>query len=343
MYMRRALELARLGSGMVSPNPMVGCVIVHDNRVIGEGWHREYGGPHAEVYAVNSVMDKDLLKESTVYVTLEPCAHYGKTPPCAALLAGYRVKRVVICNGDPNPLVAGKGIAIMERAGISVERGLLEGEGLEVNRRFFTFFEKKRPYIILKWAETADGYIARENYDSKWISNDVSRMLVHKWRAEEDAILVGKNTAKFDDPSLTVRDWSGRNPLRLVTDRHLELQETLHLFDGSIPTVCYNLRKAEKTGKVEFFRCRERHFFEDVFADLYRREIRSVMVEGGAAILRALLEAGLWDEARRFRADKTFGRGISAPVLKDAELTGKSMDTGDELYLYRRKQQWQRT
>ncbi len=335
--MRRALDLALLGAGRVSPNPMVGCVIVHEGRVIGEGWHREYGGPHAEVHAINSVEKRDLLKESTVYVTLEPCAHYGKTPPCAVLLAGHHVKRVVICNNDPNPLVAGKGIAIMKQAGITVEQGLLEEAGRELNRRFFTFFEKKRPYVILKWAETTDGYIARENYDSKWISNDISRMLVHKWRAEEDAILVGKNTARYDDPSLNVRDWTGRDPLRVVVDRNLELPKSLKLFDGSIPTVCYNLRKKEKTGVVEYIQCSDGHFIGDVLDDLYQRKIQSVMVEGGSGILKVFLEDGLWDEIRRFRSEKTFGRGIAGPALKDAELIGRTEQTGDELTVYRRK------
>lgn len=335
--MRRALELAVLGQGRVSPNPTVGCVIVHGDFVIGEGWHREYGGPHAEVHAVNSVKDKGLLKESTVYVTLEPCAHYGKTPPCAALLVSHHVKRVVICNKDPNPLVAGKGISIMEEAGIIVEQGLLEEEGYEVNRKFFTFFIKRRPYIILKWAETSDGYIAGENYDSKWISNAISRKLVHKWRAEEDAVLVGKQTAKIDDPALNVRDWSGKHPLRLVIDRHLELPSTLKLFDGIIPTVCYNLKKAGKEGMVEFVLCGGDCFFGDVMADLYQREIQSMLVEGGSAIINYFFQTGLWDEARRFRADTTFGRGIPAPVLKDAELINRSDITGDELSVYKRK------
>jgi diaminohydroxyphosphoribosylaminopyrimidine deaminase/5-amino-6-(5-phosphoribosylamino)uracil reductase len=334
--MRRALELAVLGHGRVSPNPMVGCVIVHRDRVIGEGWHREYGGPHAEVHAINSVSEKELLKESTVYVTLEPCAHYGKTPPCAGLLADHQVKRVVICNTDPNPLVAGKGISIMEKAGINVELGLLEEEGYDVNRRFFTFFTKKRTYIILKWAETADGFIARENYDSKWISNTISRKLVHKWRAEEDAVLVGKQTAKSDNPSLNVRDWTGKHPLRLVIDRHLELPSTLKLLDGKIPTVCYNLKKAGKEGRIEFVHCGEDCFFEDVMTDLYQREIQSVLVEGGSAIINYFFQTGLWDEARRFRADTTFGRGIPAPVLKDAELKSKTDITGDELTIYKK-------
>ena len=201
--MQRALELARLGLGNVSPNPMVGCVIVKDGKIIGEGHHEQYGGPHAEVNAVQAVKDQSLLPQSTAYVTLEPCSHFGKTPPCADLLVRHQVKRVVICNEDPNPLVAGQGIERLRNAGIEVEIGLLREEGRVLNRRFFTAFEKKRPYVILKWAQTTDGFVARENYDSKWISNTYSRQLVHKWRAEEDAILVGTNTARYDNPSLT--------------------------------------------------------------------------------------------------------------------------------------------
>ena len=250
--MRRALELAENGRGQVSPNPLVGCVIEHHGKIIGEGWHQKYGEAHAEVNAVNSVKDKSLLKEACVYVSLEPCAHFGKTPPCADLLVENQVKKVVICNTDPNPLVAGKGIVKLREAGIEVETGILEKEGLELNKRFFHYLEKKRPYIILKWAETADGFIARKNFDSKWISNTLSRKLVHKWRTEEDAILVGTNTALYDNPQLNARDWTGNNPVRIVIDRHLKLPADLHLFDEQIPTICYNLIKNRNSGNVTF-------------------------------------------------------------------------------------------
>ena len=201
-YMQRALELAELGRGNVSPNPQVGCVIVYDDKIIGEGYHQKYGGPHAEVNAVNSVIDSEMLKKSTVYVTLEPCAHFGKTPPCANLLVEKQVKKVVIAATDSNPLVGGKGIEILKNAGIEVETGILEKEARKQNRRFFTQIEQKRPYVILKWAQTLDGFVARKDYSSKWISNSQSRQMVHKWRAEEDAILVGKNTALYDDPAV---------------------------------------------------------------------------------------------------------------------------------------------
>jgi len=239
-YMQRAMELARLGLGSVSPNPMVGCIVVYKDKIIGEGFHRQYGGPHAEVYAIDSVQKKELLSESTVYVSLEPCAHFGKTPPCADLLVASGVKKVVIANVDPNPQVAGKGIAILENAGIELQVGVMEKEGLELNRRFFKYISQKKPYVILKWAETADGFIARPDYSSKWISNEYSRKLVHKWRTEEDAVLVGKNTALHDNPMLNVRHWPGKNPLRIVLDRNLQLPQTLNLFSGNAQTVCYS-------------------------------------------------------------------------------------------------------
>ncbi|EMR01058.1 bifunctional diaminohydroxyphosphoribosylaminopyrimidine deaminase/5-amino-6-(5-phosphoribosylamino)uracil reductase RibD [Cesiribacter andamanensis] len=235
LYMQRALELARLGAGRVSPNPLVGCVVVHQERIIGEGWHRQWGGPHAEVNALESVADKALIAQSTVYVSLEPCNHWGKTPPCTDLLLQHTPRRVVICNADTNPRAAG-GLARLQEAGIEVATGLLAEEGRWLNRRFFTSVEKGRPHIILKWAQTADGYMARSDYSSKWISNPYARQLVHKWRSEEDAILVGSNTARHDNPRLTNRDWAPaqahalRQPLRVVVDRMLSLPEELHLF-----------------------------------------------------------------------------------------------------------------
>jgi diaminohydroxyphosphoribosylaminopyrimidine deaminase / 5-amino-6-(5-phosphoribosylamino)uracil reductase len=228
--MQRAIQLAKLGLGNVAPNPMVGAVIVYNDIIIGEGYHQKYGEAHAEVNAINSVKNKELLNESTIYVSLEPCSHYGKTPPCANLIVENGIKKVVIGCSDPNPLVAGNGIKILIEAQIEVIDNVLEKECIELNKRFFTYINKNRPFIILKWAQTANGFIARENFDSKWISCEESRMWVHKWRAEEAAILVGKNTAKYDNPSLTVRDWNGKNPLRVVLDYHLELPLTHHLF-----------------------------------------------------------------------------------------------------------------
>lgn len=333
LFMRRALELALLGQGSVSPNPLVGCVIVHDNRIIGEGWHKVYGGPHAEVNAVNTVQDRSLLPSSTVYVTLEPCSHFGKTPPCADMLIREKVQKVVIANLDTNPLVGGEGIKKLRAAGIAVITGILDGEARALNRRFFTYIEKKRPYLILKWAETADGFIARENYDSKWISNTFSRQLVHKWRAEEDAVLVGPRTAQQDNPQLTVRDWSGRNPVRLVIDRFLKLSTRLAVFDRSQKTICYNVLKHEEHPNLSLVRLNEETFLTDLLHDLQKQKIQSVIVEGGAQTLASFILDGLWDEARIFVSKETFGRGIKAPVLK-GRLTGQQAIDSDRLDLY---------
>ena len=314
LYMNRALELAELGRGKVSPNPMVGCVIVHEDKIIGEGYHQEYGKAHAEVNAVNSVKNQELLAEATVYVTLEPCAHFGKTPPCAHLLVEKKVRKVIISAFDSNPLVGGKGIQILKEAGIEVETGLLEKEARIQNKRFFTQIEKKRPYVILKWAQTKDGFVAREDYSSKWITNSSSRQLVHKWRAEEDAIMVGKNTAKYDDPALNVRDWVGKNPLRLVIDSKLELPNTLKLFDEAVPTICYNTLKTEEKGTLEFVKLNQEFKIEDILEDLHRRNIQSVIIEGGSFLLNKFLSSELWDEARVFTSSNKFGSGIAAPI-----------------------------
>lgn len=315
VFMRRALELALLGMGSVSPNPMVGCVIVHHNKIVGEGWHRQYGEAHAEVNAIASLADKSLLKECTVYVNLEPCSHFGKTPPCADLLIDHRVKKVVVANLDSNPLVASEGVKKLRAAGIEVITGILEKEGRELNKRFFTFMEKQRPYIMLKWAETSDGFIARENFDSKWISNEYSRQLVHKWRTENDAVLVGTKTAFHDNPELNVRDWSGRNPVRIVLDRFLRLSEKLHVFDHQQKTLCYNVLKHEEYNNLSRIRIGEENFIGEVVKDLVKQKVQSVMVEGGATTLQLFIDAGLCDEARVFVSDKDFGKGIKAVSL----------------------------
>jgi diaminohydroxyphosphoribosylaminopyrimidine deaminase/5-amino-6-(5-phosphoribosylamino)uracil reductase len=313
--MRRALELAESGRGFVSPNPMVGCVIVHEDQIIGEGFHEIYGGPHAEVNAINAIKNPELLSESTAYVSLEPCAHWGKTPPCANLLVEKGLKKVVIGALDSNPLVGGKGVEILRKAGIEVVTGVLEREARLQNRRFFTQIEKKRPYVILKWAQSKDGFVARSDYSSKWISNARGRQLVHKWRAEEDAILVGKNTAKYDNPSLTVREWTGKNPLRLVIDPNLELPENLNLFDQIVPTICYNTIKSDKTDNLEFVKLKPGFELKEILEDLNSRKIQSLIVEGGSFVLNKFIEEGLWDEARVFTGPTEFGEGISAPNL----------------------------
>jgi len=330
--MQRALELAALGRGRVSPNPMVGCVIVYEGQIIGEGWHQQYGQAHAEVNAVNAVKDPSLLSESTVYVTLEPCAHYGQTPPCADMLVRHQVKKVVIGAVDSNPLVGGKGIEKLKKAGIEVISGILEGRCRDQNVRFFTSIEEKRPYIILKWAQTADGFVARSNYDSKWISNTQSRQLVHQWRAEEDAILVGTNTAKYDDPRLNVRGVEGTDPVRVVIDRQLKLDRALTLFDQSQPTIVYNLRQDEEHTNLDFVQLEEAYFLERLLADLHQRKIQSVIIEGGAGILNAFIQSGLWDEARVFTSKTEFGEGIEAPSIQ-GDVKERLDIEGDELVI----------
>lgn len=335
LYMFRALELAKLGKGHVSPNPMVGCVIVHDNRIIGEGWHKKYGQAHAEVNAIHSVSEKALLGQSTLYVNLEPCSHFGKTPPCADLLVEHKIKKVVVANVDPNPQVNGSGIEKLLAKGIEVSIGVLEKEGKELNKRFFTSIEEKRPYVILKWAQTADGFIAKKNNDSKWISSDLSRQLVHQWRSEEDAVLVGTRTAQHDNPMLNIREWTGRNPQRIVLDRFLRLNEKLNLFDRRQPTLCYNVLKHEEHKNLALIRVGEENFIESVLHDLFQREIRSVIVEGGTFTIDMFLNSGLWDEARVFHSPKVFGEGITAPRLKPQAVQSMNIG-GDALRIYKK-------
>ncbi len=331
--MKRTIELARLGMGHVSPNPMVGCVVVHNNTILAEGWHKKYGEAHAELNAIESVDDKALLKDCIVYVNLEPCSHIGKTPPCADLLIKHQVRKVVICNLDTNPLVTGEGIKKLRTAGMEVITGILENEGRELNKRFFMFMEKQRPYIILKWAETSDGFIAQENYDSKWISNEYARQLAHKWRAEEDAVLVGTRTVFHDNPELTVRNWTGRNPIRIVLDRFLRLSDKLHVFDRSQKTICYNVLKHEEHPNLSLIRLDEENFVNHLLEDLVKQKIQSVIVEGGATTLQLFMDAGLWDEARVFVSDKGFGKGIKAPKVHGNLITQESV-FNDTLRIY---------
>jgi len=329
-WMERALQLAAYGRGSVSPNPMVGCVIVYENRIIGEGWHRKYGGPHAEVRAVEDAEEKgneDMLDKSTAYVTLEPCSHYGKTPPCAELLIRKKIKKVVICNDDPNPLVSGSGIKRMLEAGIEVESGMLADKGKELNKRFFAGMIQKRPYVILKWAQSADGYIGHAGGPPVQISGQLSNMRVHKWRTEEDSILVGFKTALMDNPRLNVRNWHGENPVRIVLDRFLQLPEKLNFFDGSQPTIVVNHleqtimptnpeRYAENPGIAYVQVEAGQQEIHQLLAKLYERKIQSVFVEGGATVINAFLQAGLWDEIRKCQGSKIIGSGIKAPLAE---------------------------
>jgi diaminohydroxyphosphoribosylaminopyrimidine deaminase / 5-amino-6-(5-phosphoribosylamino)uracil reductase len=325
-YMRRALELAKNGCGNVSPNPLVGCVVVHDGKIIGEGWHKSYGEAHAEVNAIASVEDKSMLKESTLYVNLEPCSHVGKTPPCADMIIAHRIQKVIVGNEDINPLVAGKGIKKLRDAGITVITDILSRQGADLNKRFFTYMKKKRPHIILKWAETADGFIARKNNDSRWISDEYSRQAVHKWRSEEDAVLVASGTAWYDNPQLNVRAWTGRDPVRIVVDRFLKLGSNQNLFNRKQMTICYNLVKEQAYENLLYVRLKPENFLESMIHDLHNQRIQSIIVEGGGQILTSFIKLNLWDEARIFVSPQRFEQGLAAPHISGLLLDEYKLD-----------------
>jgi len=333
-YMERALELAALGCEWVSPNPMVGCVIVHENKIIGEGYHRKYGEAHAEVHAVQSVADPSLLPQSTVYVTLEPCAHYGKTPPCAELLARHRVKRVVICNEDPFPQVSGRGIALLKAAGIPTETGLLAEKGEELNRRFFKAQRTGLPYVILKWAETADGFIARPDGSPVKISNPVTDISVHRWRAEEDAMLVGKNTVLSDNPRLNVRHWTeNKQPVRVILASSPEPFSGRHILDNTQKTLIYNREISKTEGLTEYIRAAD---LTAVLRSLKEKGIHSLLVEGGRKVHESFIRQRLFDEIRVIKSTLSTGGGISAPQLPSGILLEKNIRIlNDRLFFYR--------
>lgn len=339
-YMQRCLELAHNGLGNTYTNPMVGSVIVYDNKIIGEGFHHKAGQPHAEVNAINSVKDKDLLKNSTLYVNLEPCSHYGKTPPCSLLIIQMQIPRVVIGCTDSFSEVSGRGIKMLMEAGVDVKVGVLEKESRELNKRFFVFHEKKRPYIILKWAETRDGFIDldREEADHgqpTWITNDIARVLVHKWRREEQAILVGTNTAIKDNPSLNVRDWSGNDPMRILIDRELKVPETHSLFNGQIETHIFTQMRRENRENVFYHLADfDTNLEEQILDVLYGLNIQSLIIEGGRIVLQNFLDKGLWDEVRRFVGDTFFVKGVLAPECKESPSHEDSIGNSS-LYIYR--------
>jgi diaminohydroxyphosphoribosylaminopyrimidine deaminase/5-amino-6-(5-phosphoribosylamino)uracil reductase len=339
-YMKRCLDLALPGAGNVSPNPMVGCVIVHNDTIIGEGFHEKYGEAHAEVNAISSVKNKEFLKASTLYVSLEPCAHFGLTPPCADLIVENKIPRVVIGTIDSFAKVAGKGIERMIKAGIEVKVGILEKECRELNKRFFTFHEKKRPYIFLKWAETTDGFIdfdrtKKEFGEPTWITGEKALVRVHQMRAVEDAILVGTNTALKDNPSLTVRHCAGRNPVRLVIDNHLRLPNHLNLFDGTVKTIIFNSLKSENVGNTEFVKIDfGKKMISQILKTLYQQNIQSLIVEGGKQLLESFIDTNHWDEAHRFVGNKLFFNGIKAPEISGTIVNSEKFDS-DQLFIYR--------
>ncbi|NNE31373.1 MAG: bifunctional diaminohydroxyphosphoribosylaminopyrimidine deaminase/5-amino-6-(5-phosphoribosylamino)uracil reductase RibD [Winogradskyella sp.] len=315
-YIRRCLQIAKNGLGKTRPNPMVGAVIVYNNKIIGEGFTSPYGGHHAEVNAINSVPDKSLLSQSTLYVTLEPCSHHGKTPPCSDLILQHQIPKVVIGCLDDNPEVAGKGLAKLKNGGCLVTVGVLEEDCKEHHKRFFTFHNKKRPYIILKWAESKDGFIAPSKKTEQkpvWITNHYSRQLVHKWRAEEQAILVGTNTVTEDNPSLTVRDWHGQQPTRVVIDKSLKLNEHFKVFDSNAETL-------RLSGDVIDFNM---PIAKQIVTYLYTKNINSVIIEGGSKTLQTFINEGIWDEARVFKGDINFKEGIKSPIISGKIISEK--------------------
>ncbi|MGB0888073.1 MAG: bifunctional diaminohydroxyphosphoribosylaminopyrimidine deaminase/5-amino-6-(5-phosphoribosylamino)uracil reductase RibD [Vicingaceae bacterium] len=319
--MNSCLQLAKKGIGKVSPNPLVGCVIVKDGNVIGQGFHEFYGGPHAEVNAINSVEDPLLLEGSTLYVNLEPCSHHGKTPPCTDLIIQHKIAKVVIGTKDQFFRVNGSGIEKLKEAGIDVLVNVLEEKSLELNKRFFTFHSEKRPYVILKWAQTSDGFIDIDrkeplNIDS-WITDLDAKVLVHHWRAEEQAIMVGTNTALNDNPKLTVREVDGNNPTRIVLDMSLRLPDNLNLFDGSVPTLVFNSVKNEVSNNLELIKIDAKgDIMDQILDELYYREIQSMIIEGGGQLINTFIYQNLWDEARVFTGNKEFKKGLPAPTIK---------------------------
>lgn len=340
-YMARCIQLARNGLTRVSPNPMVGAVVVHNGRIIGEGYHAKCGCAHAEVNAINSVKDESLLKESTIYVSLEPCSHYGKTPPCADLIIQKGIPKVVIGCSDPFSKVAGRGIQKLKDAGVEVKVGVLESKCKNLIKRFVTFNTQHRPYIFLKWAESADGYIDIIRADGKPVilSNPLTSMLVHKLRTEVDGIMVGTNTAYLDNPSLNVRNWYGKNPTRIVIDKELKLPEQLNLFDKSVRTLVFTEHKKEMISNIEYITL---DFKTDIIPQicnaLYERNVQSLLVEGGSLLLQSFINAGLWDEIRIEKTGISLHSGVKAPEIKEKKNYTHASHFGSNFIHYENKQ-----
>ena len=344
-YIKRCIQLAKNGLGNTYPNPLVGCVIVHQDKIIGEGWHQKAGGHHAEVNAINSVKDKSLLDKATLYVSLEPCNHFGKTPPCSDLIISHKIPKVIIGTIDPYDEVAGKGVEKLKKHGCEVVVGVLGKECVELNKRFLHYHTNKRPYIILKWAETKDGFIDTDrqviNGDEakpNWITNQYSRQLVHKWRAEEQAILVGTNTVINDNPKLDVRSWFGKNPIRIVMDKNLRIPENYNVFDGSVKTIILTENSINLKVNNLFYEQIDftKNIGKQICKVLYKHEIQSVIIEGGSQTLQTFIDANLWDEARIFLGEITFSNGIHAPKIKGVESDSR-MIRSDVLKVFNNK------
>jgi len=333
--MNRCIELAKNGLGSTYPNPMVGCVLVADGKIIGEGWHQKSGEPHAEVNAIKSVSNKSLLKKATLYVSLEPCSHFGKTPPCSDLIIASEIPEVVIGSIDPNPVVAGKGIAKLKDAGCHVIQGILEKECNELNKRFFTYHTKKRPYIFLKWAESPEGFIAplkKSTVAPFWITNAFSKQWVHKQRATEQAILIGGKTLKEDNPALTTREWHGKNPLRVSILKSIDNLEQLHFFDGTSPALIFIKDQESDSEKLRFVRLKEGNSIpKQICEHLYSIGIQSLIVEGGRETLQSFISSDLWDEAFLFKGDTKISEGLKGPNLEAAPVQITHLDN-DRLF-----------
>lgn len=334
-FMRRCLTLASQGANAVAPNPRVGAVIVKDGEIVGEGYHTRFGAPHAEIEAINDVKDRKILSGSTLFVSLEPCCHHGKTPPCTDAIIAAGISEVVIGCRDPSGSVLGRGVSALQEAGISVTEAVLEAECIQSNIRFFTAKLLHRPYLILKWAETSDGFIARDNHSSQWISNMAARTLVHQWRAEEQAIMVGTNTAFIDNPQLTVRYVEGKNPTRVVIDRELKLRPPREIFSKEAPTIIFNGDRSSEQDNLRWVKIDFSHsVLPQILNTLYKLGVYSLIVEGGQTLLQSLIEEDLWDEIRLFKSNKAFGTGLLAPR---PELPEPELDTlieEDKLTIY---------
>ena len=339
-YMARCIQLAKNGLGTTYPNPLVGSVIVYNDKIIGEGWHYQAGQPHAEVNAIGSVKDHSLLKEVTIYVSLEPCSHFGKTPPCSDLIIDKGIKKVVIGTIDTFAKVSGSGIQKLMNAGCDVVVGVMEKECLDLNKRFFTFYNKKRPYIILKWAETLDGYIAPNTSKKRepvWITNPYSQQLVHKWRSEEQAILAGSQTIISDNPKLTTRSWSGSSPVRITIDRSGKIPKNSAILDNSVQTIIITSEdhKGESHQKLTYQTINNQSDTLSQICDiLYKSGIQSVIIEGGSQTIQSFIDKNIWDEARVFSGNTTFGTGIKAPELNASPISEQKI-LNDTLRIYR--------
>jgi diaminohydroxyphosphoribosylaminopyrimidine deaminase/5-amino-6-(5-phosphoribosylamino)uracil reductase len=341
-YMHRCIELAKLGMGRVAPNPMVGAVLVYGERIIGEGYHEQYGQAHAEVNCINSVAPADipLIPDATLYVSLEPCVHFGKTPPCCDLIIEKKIKKVVIGCRDPFEEVNGKGIEKLQKAGVDVVTGILEDVCWQVNKRFFTFHTKQRPYIILKWAQTANGKIGSDLQERLLISNENTNRLVHQWRSEEASILIGTHTALLDDPSLDNRLWSGRSPVRMVLDMPLRLPHSLKLFNRQQTTIIFNRLRQEEDGNILYCQLTdETHIIQQVLAACYKLKLQSILVEGGAKLLQSFINESLWDEARVITNDELMiSSGLHAPLLQQHYMIRTEKIFSDTIHYYINKQ-----